>query len=130
MHVLFLRSIALSRLKLDGNLRVVEEIGALEDNAERPFSYLLPDAVVDALYTHTERVSQTASSSQPGGFRRVSLTTTLLLLDAMPAASAAAATAGFLAAWKATAADSGWATEFACPGARVVSAVGKPGGSV
>lgn len=37
----------------------------------------------------------------------MSLTTTLLLLDAMPAASAAAATAGFLAAWKATAADSG-----------------------
>lgn len=40
--------VALSRLEFDGDLLVVEQIGALEDDTERALSYLLADAVVHA----------------------------------------------------------------------------------
>ena len=43
-----LRSIALSRLKLDGDLLLVEQVGALEDDAEAALADLLADAVVHA----------------------------------------------------------------------------------
>ena len=41
-------SVALSRLEFNGNLLVVEQVGALEDNTERALSYLLAYAVVHA----------------------------------------------------------------------------------
>jgi hypothetical protein len=43
-----LGGIALARLKLDGDLLLVEQVGALEDDAEAALANLLPDAVVDA----------------------------------------------------------------------------------
>ena len=43
-----LRSIALPRLELDSDLLLVEQVGALEDDAEAALSNLLADAVVDA----------------------------------------------------------------------------------
>jgi hypothetical protein len=43
-----LRSIALARLKLNGDLLLVEQVGALEDDAEAALANLLADAVVDA----------------------------------------------------------------------------------
>lgn len=43
-----LRSVALAWLKLDGNLLLVEQIGALEDDAEAAFANLLADAIVHA----------------------------------------------------------------------------------
>jgi hypothetical protein len=43
-----LGSIALARLELDGNLLLVEQVGALEDDAEGALADLLADAVVDA----------------------------------------------------------------------------------
>lgn len=43
-----LGSIALPRLKLDGYLLLVEQVGALKDDAEGALANLLPDAVVDA----------------------------------------------------------------------------------
>lgn len=43
-----LRSIALARLELDGNLLLVEQVGALEDDAKGALANLLADAVVDA----------------------------------------------------------------------------------
>jgi hypothetical protein len=46
-----LRRVALSGLEFDGDLLVVEQIGALEDDAERALSYLLADAVV-----HTDNI--------------------------------------------------------------------------
>ena len=44
-----LRSVTLARLKLDGDLSVVEEIGSFENNAETALANLLPYSVV---YTH------------------------------------------------------------------------------
>jgi hypothetical protein len=43
-----LGSVALARLELDGDLLLVEQIGALEDHAKATLANLLPDAVVDA----------------------------------------------------------------------------------
>ena len=43
-----LRSVALARLELDGDLLLVEQVGALEDDAEAAFSNFFADAVVDA----------------------------------------------------------------------------------
>ena len=41
-------SVALAWLELDGNLLLIEQIGALKDDAERALADLLADAVVDA----------------------------------------------------------------------------------
>jgi hypothetical protein len=43
-----LRSVALAGLELDGDLLLVEQVGAFEDDAETAFANLLADAVVDA----------------------------------------------------------------------------------
>lgn len=43
-----LRSIALARFEFDGNLLVVQEVGALEDDTERTLANLLSHPVVDA----------------------------------------------------------------------------------
>jgi len=43
-----LRSIALPWLELDGDLLLVEQVGALEDDAETALANLLADAVVHA----------------------------------------------------------------------------------
>jgi len=43
-----LRCITLPRLELDGDLGVVEQVGALEDHAEAALADLLADAVVYA----------------------------------------------------------------------------------
>ena len=43
-----LGSIALPWLELDGDLLLVEQVGALEDDAERALANLLADAIVDA----------------------------------------------------------------------------------
>lgn len=43
-----LRSVALARLEFDGDLLLVEQVGALEDDAEAALANLLADAVVHA----------------------------------------------------------------------------------
>ena len=43
-----MRSIALARLELDGYLLLVEQVGALEDDAKGALANLLADAVVNA----------------------------------------------------------------------------------
>ena len=43
-----LGSVALARLELDGDLLLVEQIGAFEDNAKGALSDLLADAIVNA----------------------------------------------------------------------------------
>ena len=43
-----LGSVALARLKLDGHLLLVEQVGALKDDAETALANLLADAVVHA----------------------------------------------------------------------------------
>lgn len=43
-----LRSVALARLELDGDLLLVEQVGAFEDDAKGALADLLADAVVDA----------------------------------------------------------------------------------
>lgn len=45
-----LGSVALPRLKLDGHLLLVEQVGAFEDDAEAALANLLADAVVDAYH--------------------------------------------------------------------------------
>ncbi len=64
-----LRRVALPRLELDGDLRVVEEVRALEDDAEATFANLFADAVVHAddiaAGAHAARAS--ACPSRDGG---------------------------------------------------------------
>ena len=43
-----LGSVALARLELDGDLLLIEQVGAFEDNAKGALSDLLADAIVNA----------------------------------------------------------------------------------
>jgi hypothetical protein len=52
-----LGSIALARLELDGDLLLVEQVGALENDAKATLANLLPDAVVDAHHVGRRRAA-------------------------------------------------------------------------
>jgi hypothetical protein len=52
-----LRGVALARLELDGDLLLVEQVGALENDAKATLANLLPDAIVDAHHVGRRRAA-------------------------------------------------------------------------